>query len=69
VQSRFGRPGDEVGVYSLPGKPAPEKGNKADLAPGDKVQLPDGATILSRFPGQAERAHWRVAGAASEPAA
>jgi hypothetical protein len=36
-----------------------EKTNKAELEPGDKVLLPDGATLLSRFPDGAERAHWR----------
>ena len=61
VQSRTHRPGDEIGIFSLPAKPLPEKANKAELAPGDKVQLPDAATILPRFPDAAERAHWRVA--------
>ena len=61
VQSRYNRPGEEIGIYSLPAKPLPEKANKAELALGDKVQLPDAATILPRFPDAAERAHWRVA--------
>jgi glycine cleavage system T protein len=60
VQSRFARPGDEIGVYSLPPRPALEKPNKADLSVGDKVSLPDAATLLPRFPDQAERAHWRA---------
>jgi glycine hydroxymethyltransferase len=59
IQSRYARPGEEIGIFSLPAKPLVEKGNKADLAPGDKVQLPDYATVLPRFPDQAERAHWR----------
>jgi glycine cleavage system T protein len=61
VQSRAGRPGEEIGIYSLPPKPQPEKANKAELVVGDKVQLPDAATILPRFPDAAERTHWRVA--------
>ncbi len=63
VQSRAARPGDEIGIYNLPsaGKPLLEKGNKADLTPGDKVALPDEATLLPRFPDKAERAHWRAA--------
>ena len=60
VQNRYIRPGEEIGIYSLPAKPLPEKANKAELAVGDKVQLPDAATILTRFPDAAERGHWRV---------
>jgi glycine cleavage system T protein len=70
IQSRNARPGDEIGIYALPPKPLLEKANKADLAPGDKVSLPDAATLLPRFPDPAERAHWRgqaVAGAAVAP--
>ena len=59
VQSRYARPGDEIGIFNVPGKPAVEKPNKADLVPGDKVALPDAATLLPRFPDKAERAHWR----------
>lgn len=59
VGSRYARPGDEIGIYALPAKPLVEKPNKADLAPGDKVSVPDNATILTRFPDKAERAHWR----------
>ena len=59
VSSRYASPGDEIGVYALPPKPLVEKPNKADLAPGDKVSLPDAATLLPRFPNKAERAHWR----------
>jgi hypothetical protein len=36
-----------------------EKDDKADLAPGDKIQLPDAATLLLRFPDDDERSHWR----------
>ncbi len=67
IEGRYHRPGDEIGLFSLPGKPVVEKENKADLAPGDQVQLPDAATILPRFPDPAERAHWR--GQAAGPAA
>jgi glycine hydroxymethyltransferase len=77
VQSRYAKPGDEtgkgtacVGIYALPQKPLVEKPNKADLAPGDKVSLPDAATLLPRFPDKAERAHWRggpSAGALAAP--
>jgi glycine hydroxymethyltransferase len=59
VQSRYNRPGEEVGIFTLPAKPLEEKPNKANLVPGDKVQLPDAATILPRFPDAAERGHWR----------
>jgi hypothetical protein len=58
IQSRYHRPGDEIGIFNLPAKPVEERANKADLEPGDKVQLPDLATLLPRFPDQAERAHW-----------
>jgi glycine cleavage system T protein len=57
--SRYAKPGDEIGVYALPPKPLIERPNKADLAPGDKVSVPDTATLLPRFPDRAERAHWR----------
>jgi glycine cleavage system T protein len=59
VGSRYARPGDEIGVYALPPKPLVERPNKADLTPGDKVSVPDDATLLLRFPDKAERAHWR----------
>ena len=62
IQSRYARPGDEIGVYALPPKPLVERPNKADLAPGDKVSVPDTATLLPRFPDRAERAHWRGPG-------
>jgi glycine cleavage system T protein len=60
VGSRYARPGDEIGVYALPPKPLVERPNKADLTPGDKVSVPDYATLLPRFPDRAERAHWRA---------
>ena len=59
VQARYHHQGDEIGIFTLPAKPLVEKCNKAELAPGDKVQLPDTATILRRFPDDAERTHWR----------
>ena len=62
VQSRYAKPGDEIGIFNIPaGKAVVEKDNKANLAPGDKVALPDAATLLPRFPDKAERAHWREA--------
>ena len=67
IESRYHRPGDEIGLFSLPAKPAIEKDNKADLAPGDQVQLPDAATILPRFPDPVERAHWRGGAAELAP--
>jgi glycine hydroxymethyltransferase len=67
IEIRYHRPGDEIGLFSLPGKPVVEKENKAHLAPGDQIQLPDAATLLQRFPDPIERAHWR--GAAVEPVA
>jgi glycine hydroxymethyltransferase len=59
VESRYHRVGDEVGLFSLPAKPLVEKGDKADLEPGDQIQLPDTATLLKRFPDNEERSHWR----------
>ncbi len=59
VQSRYARPGDEIGVFNLPGKPLTEKPDKAELAPGDKVALADWAVLLPRFPDAVERAGWR----------
>ncbi|PKO24193.1 MAG: glycine cleavage system protein T [Chloroflexi bacterium HGW-Chloroflexi-1] len=59
IQSRYHKQGDRIGVFSLPAKPLVEKANKANLQPGDKLQLPDGATLLRRFPDNAERSHWR----------
>ncbi len=68
VGSRYAKPGDEVGIFNVPAKPVVEKPNKADLAPGDKVVLPDAATLLPRFPDKAERAHWRGEAAPVSPA-
>jgi glycine hydroxymethyltransferase len=59
VQSRYTKPGDSIGIFNLPAKPVVEKENKASLQPGDKVALPDDATLLPRFPDRAERAGWR----------
>ena len=59
VESRYHREGGEIGIFSLPSRPVKEKDDKADLAPGDKVQLPDAATILLRFPDEDEISHWR----------
>ncbi len=59
VESRYHREGDQLGIFSLPSRPVTEKDNKADLHPGDKVELPDAATILARFPDDDERSHWR----------
>jgi hypothetical protein len=59
IESRYHRPGDEIGLFSLPSRPVVERENKADLEPGDQVQVPDGATLLTRFPDDDERSHWR----------
>jgi glycine cleavage system T protein len=59
VEERYHRQGDEIGIFSLPAKPVVEKCDKAELEPGDKIQLPDLATILMRFPDDEERSHWR----------
>ena len=59
VESRYHREGDKVGIFSLPARPVVEKDDKARLEPGDKIQLPDVATILTRFPDDDERSHWR----------
>ncbi|MFC2023234.1 glycine cleavage system aminomethyltransferase GcvT, partial [Chloroflexota bacterium] len=59
IESRYHQETNEIGVFSLPGRPVVEKPDKAELAPGDKIQMPDAATILSRFPDDDERSHWR----------
>jgi glycine cleavage system T protein len=59
IQSRYAKPGEEVGIFNLPQKPLMEKGNKAELQPGDKIALSDAAVLLPRFPDKAERARWR----------
>ncbi len=59
IESRYRREGDEIGIFSLPAQPVKEKEDKAALAPGDKIQLPDAATILTRFPDGDERSHWQ----------
>ena len=59
IESRYHRAADEVDIFSLPAKPVMEKEDKADLEPGDQIQLPDTATLLKRFPDAEERAHWR----------
>ena len=67
VESRYHREGDQVGIFSLPARPVVEKEDKAHLEPGDKIQLPDAATILTRFPGDDERSHWRGEKVESSP--
>ncbi|MCL7452909.1 MAG: glycine cleavage system aminomethyltransferase GcvT [Anaerolineae bacterium] len=67
VESRYHRAGDEIGIFSLPSRPVRERQDKADLEPGDTVQLPDKATILSRFPQDEEVANWRGHEVASIP--
>ncbi len=58
IEGRYHREGDEIGVFSLPSRPLVEPDNKSALEPGDKIQLPDAATILPRFPDDEERTHW-----------
>jgi glycine hydroxymethyltransferase len=59
IESRYHQEGGQIGTFSLPARPVVEKGNKAELKPGDKIQLPDMATILLRFADDDERSHWR----------
>ncbi len=68
VESRYHRQGDQIGIFSLPARRVVEKEDKADLAPGDQIQLPDQATILTRFPDDEERSHWRGEKVESLPA-
>jgi glycine cleavage system T protein len=68
VESRYGRPGDEIGIFALPAKPVVEREDKAGLAPGDSVQLPEAATVLTRFPKPDEVSHWRGAPVTPVPA-
>jgi glycine hydroxymethyltransferase len=59
VESRYHREGDQIDIFTLPARPVVEKDDKANLEPGDKIQLPDTATILLRFPDDDERSNWR----------
>jgi glycine hydroxymethyltransferase len=59
IQSRYAHPGNGIGIINLPAKPLLERANKAELELGDKVLLPDAATLLARFPDAAERARWQ----------
>ena len=59
IESRYHQEDNELGIFSLPGRPLVEKPDKAELAPGDKIQMPDAATILPRFPDDDEQSHWR----------
>jgi hypothetical protein len=59
IEQRYHREGVGLGIFSLPARPLVEKNDKADLEPGDKIQMPDSATILPRFPDDDERMHWR----------
>jgi glycine hydroxymethyltransferase len=59
IEGRYHREVDEIDIFSLPARPVVEKEDKANLEPGDKIQLPDTATILMRFPDDDERSNWR----------
>ena len=59
IERRYHRAGGEIGIFSLPRRPLVEKCDKAELELGDKIQLPDMATILLRFPDDEEQSHWR----------
>ncbi len=59
VEERYGQEGTQIGIFTLPSRPVIEKEDKADLTPGDQVQLPDTATVLSRFPDDEEVVNWR----------
>jgi glycine cleavage system T protein len=59
IEARYQKEGNQIGIFTLPSRPVIEKEDKAELAPGDKVQLPDIATVLSRFPEDEEVANWR----------
>ena len=59
IEERYHREGGQIGTISLPARPVLEKGDKAELKPGDKIQLPDMATLLLRFVDDDERSHWR----------
>lgn len=61
MQARYTGAGEGIGIFNAPAKPLVERDNKADLVPGDRVSLPDWATILPRFPDAVERASWRGA--------
>ena len=58
VEKRYNEPGTEIGVFPLPhGEESAAKAVK-DLAPGDKVTMHVLATVLTRFPDEAEKAAW-----------
>jgi glycine cleavage system T protein len=67
IETRYHRAGDQIDIFNLPARPVREKGDKAELEPGDKVQLPDAATVLMRFPDDDERSRWRGTPVVSMP--
>jgi glycine hydroxymethyltransferase len=54
VGRRYTEPGTPIEIYVLPAKARKEKQKEA-LEPGDKVLLPNDATILTRFPEKERR--------------
>ncbi|NIO71533.1 MAG: glycine cleavage system aminomethyltransferase GcvT [Anaerolineae bacterium] len=58
VDKRYNREGEQIGIFTLPGKVPPCKGMD-ELTAGDKVLLHDEATVLTRFPDDEEKETWR----------
>jgi glycine hydroxymethyltransferase len=58
VEERYNREGEQIGIFTLPGKVPPCKGMD-ELTTGDKVLLHDEATVLTRFPDDEEKETWR----------
>jgi glycine hydroxymethyltransferase len=58
VDERYNREGEQIGIFSLPGKVPPCK-DMGELSAGDKVLLHDEATVLTRFPEDEEKETWR----------
>ncbi|MDY7040686.1 MAG: glycine cleavage system aminomethyltransferase GcvT, partial [Chloroflexota bacterium] len=57
VDRRYTEPGTTIAIYPTPtGRRGPSGKPPADLDQGDKVMLPEWATILTRFPEEEERA-------------
>lgn len=57
VDRRYTEPGTAIAIYPAPaGRRGPSAKPPAELAEGDKVVLPEWATVLTRFPEEEEKA-------------
>jgi glycine hydroxymethyltransferase len=58
IEKRYNVPGTPISVFPLPGAERSEQKPLGALHPGDRVTLPEGATVLTRFPQAEEKAAW-----------